>query len=92
MIFFFTHHSDYLHQQHDTSLTVLVAGLSEGFPLGENDGHSQILKGGDIEEGGVLIVLDVFGVWQVCLIQADRGHRAGNITSATGDERRGRSP
>lgn len=46
----------------DISLTVLVAGLSEWFSLGEDDGHSQILEGGDIEEGGVLIVPDVFVV------------------------------
>lgn len=43
-------------------LTVLVARLPEGLPFGEDDGHHQILEGGDIEEGGVLVVPDVFMV------------------------------
>ena len=66
-------------------LTVLVAGLSEGLSLGEDDGNSQILEGGDVEEGGVLVVLDVFVVVRGRYVQAEAG--AGNITGTTGDER-----
>lgn len=51
---------------------VLVAGLSEWFSLGEDDGHSQVLEGGDVEEGGVLVVLDVFVVVCTCYILAVR--------------------
>jgi hypothetical protein len=40
-------------------LTVFVTGLSEGLPLGEDDGHDEVLEGGDVEQGGVLVVLDV---------------------------------
>lgn len=43
-------------------LTVLVAGLSEGFAFGENDGDSQILERGDVEQAGVLVVQDVMFV------------------------------
>lgn len=66
-------------------LTVLVAGLSEWLSLGEDDGNSQILEGGDVEEGGVLVVLDVFVVVRGRYVQAEAG--AGNITGTTGDER-----
>ena len=66
-------------------LTVLVAGLPEGLSLGEDDGNSQILEGGDVEEGGVLVVLDVFVVVRGRYVQAEAG--AGNITGTTGGER-----
>lgn len=46
-------------------LTVLVAWLSKGLSLGENDSHSQILEGGDVEEGGVLVVPYVFVVLRI---------------------------
>lgn len=72
--------------QHPVSLTVLVARLSEGLPLRENDGHNQILEGGDVEEGGVLIVLDVFGVGRAGHVQAVRG--TGNVAGAAGDQKR----
>lgn len=63
-------------------LTVLVARLPEGFSFGENDGDNEILEGGDIEETGVLKVLDVvfihfcvveFGHVQVIRVIADAG-------------------
>lgn len=59
-----------------TTLTALVAGLSEGLPLGENDGHGQILEGRDVEEGGVLVVLDVLVV-NIGLIARRTGNVAG---------------
>lgn len=51
--------------------TIFVAGLPEGLSLGENDCNDEILEGGDIEEAGVLKVLDVVLV-QVGAIQV--GH------------------
>lgn len=62
--------------------------MSEGLPLGENDGHSQVLKGGDVEEGGVLVVPDVFVVVGGGYIHAVRGSGAGHVTGTTGEERR----
>lgn len=62
-------------------LTVLVAGLSKGLSFGENDGNSQILEGGDIEEAGVLIVLDVFGA-RCVIAMGEIG--AGGITGTAG--------
>lgn len=59
-----------------TTLTALVAGLSEGLPLGENDGHGQILEGRDVEEGGVLVVPDVLVV-NIGLIARGTGNVAG---------------
>lgn len=61
-------------------LTVLVAGLSEGFSLGENDGHDQILEGGDVEEAGVLVVSDVFGVQSARCVLALVENGAGHVT------------
>ena len=64
------------------SLTVLVAGLSERFALGENNGNNEILEAGDIEEAGVLKILDIVVVHfrlivvrhiQVCCVVADAG-------------------
>lgn len=75
-------------RQHRIRLTVLVAWLSKGLSLGENDGHSQILEGGDIEEGGVLVVPDVFVVVRACHVLAVRETGAGNITGATGGEKK----
>lgn len=66
------------------SLTILVAGLSERFSLGEDDGHSQVLEGGDVEEGGVLVVPDVFGVDRSCHVLAERETGAGNVAGAAG--------
>lgn len=43
-------------------LTVFIAWLSERFSLGEDDGHCQVLEGGDVEECSVLIVFDVLVV------------------------------
>ena len=43
-------------------LTVLVAGLSEGLALGEDDGHDDVLEGRHVEDAGVLVVGDVVGV------------------------------
>lgn len=63
-------------------LTVLVAWLSEGFSFGENDGNSQILKGGDVEETGVLIVPDVFGVVSGCCVLALGEVGAGHVAGA----------
>lgn len=40
-------------------LTILVTGLSERFALWENNGNDEILERGDVEETGVLEVLDV---------------------------------
>lgn len=40
-------------------LTILIARLPERFALGENNSNNEILEGGDIEEAGVLIVLNV---------------------------------
>lgn len=40
-------------------LTILVGGLPERLALRENDGNNEILEAGDIEEAGVLKVLDV---------------------------------
>lgn len=40
-------------------LTILVARLPERFALWENNGNNEILEAGDIEEAGVLKVLDV---------------------------------
>lgn len=69
-------------------LTVLVAGLSEGLPLGENDGHSQILEGRHVEKGGVLVVLDVLVV-HVGLVSF--GRHPGNVagTASRGEEEGG---
>lgn len=69
-----------------TALTVLVAGLSEGLPLGENDGHSQILEGRHVEEGGVLVVSDVLVV-HIGLVSV--GHWTGNVAGTTKQERKG---
>lgn len=74
-----------LHQD-QTVLTVLVARLSEGLSFGENDGYSQILEGGDVEEGGVLVVFDVFVVMGACYIWAVRKTGSGNITGTKGGE------
>lgn len=49
-------------------LTVLVARLPERFALGENNGNNEVLEGGDIEEAGVLIVLDVM-VIDFCVVE-----------------------
>lgn len=68
-------------------LTVLVARLSKGLPFGENDGHRQILEGRDVEEGGVLVVTDVFVV-NVGLVPTVRGTGAGDITGTTGGQKR----
>lgn len=68
-------------------LTVLVARLSEGLPFGENDGHRQILEGRDVEEGGVLVVMDV-SVVNVRLVPAVRGTGAGDITGAAWGQKR----
>ena len=68
------------------SLTVLVAWLSEGLSLGENNGHSQILEGGDVEEGGVLIVPDVFVVVRGCFIKAPRETGSRDITGTAGEK------
>lgn len=62
--------------------------MSERFSFGEYDGHSQILEGGDVEEGRVLVVPDVFVVVRACYVQAVRGTGAGDITGAAGDETR----
>lgn len=63
-----------------TTLTVLVAGLPEGLPLGEDDGHSQVLEGRHVEEGGVLVVTDVLGV-HVGLVHV--GRQTGNVAGTT---------
>lgn len=67
-------------------LTVLVARLSEGFSFGENDGNSQILKRRDVEEAGVLVVPDVFGVVCARCVLALRETGGGHITGATGQK------
>lgn len=61
-------------------LTVLVAWLSEGFSFGENNGNSQILERWDVEETGVLVVSDVFGVVSACCVLALGEIGAGHIT------------
>lgn len=66
-------------------LTVLVAGLPEGLPLWEDNGYSQVLEGGDVEEGGVLVVPDVFKVMRRCDIVRKTG--TGNVTGAAKEER-----
>ena len=43
-------------------LTVLVAGLSEGLSLGEDNGYDDVLEGRHVEDAGVLVVLDVVRV------------------------------
>ena len=53
------------------ALTVLIARLSEGLPLGEDDGHDEVLERGDVEECSVLVVLDVVVV-QLGLIKLPR--------------------
>lgn len=63
-----------------TTLTVLVAWLSEGLPLGENDSHRQILEGRDVEEGRVLVVPDVLGV-NISIVYV--GHGIGNVAGTT---------
>lgn len=40
-------------------LTILIARLPERFAFGENNSNNEILEGRDVEEAGVLIVLDV---------------------------------
>lgn len=40
-------------------LTIFVARLSERFPLRENNGDNKILEAGDVEDAGVLKVLNV---------------------------------
>ena len=49
-------------------LTVPVAGQPEGLPLGEDDGHGQVLEGGHVEQRGVLVVTDVL------VVVGPRGH------------------
>lgn len=90
VISFHTRHCDSLSvkQQH-TALTVLVARLSEGLSLGENDGHGQILEGGDVEEGGVLVVHDVFFIMRGCYVPAVREIGTGRVTGAKRDKKRG---
>lgn len=61
-------------------LTVLVAWLPEGFSFGENDGNNQILKRRDVEETGVLVVFDVFGVVNARCVLALSEIGAGHIT------------
>lgn len=61
--------------------------MSEGFSLGKNDRHSYILEGGDVEEGRVLIVPDVFMVLRISYINSEREDGPGNITSAAGKEK-----
>lgn len=65
-------------------LTVLVAGLSERFPFGENDGNSQILKRRHVEETGVLVVLDVFGAVGTGCVLAVKETGAGHVTGTAG--------
>lgn len=48
-------------------LTILVARLPERFAFGENNGNNEILEGGDVEEAGVLVVLDIVVV-QFCVV------------------------
>ena len=88
IISFHTHQNNQSNDQCFNSRTVLVAGLSERLPLGENDGHGQILEGGDVEEGGVLVVLDVFVVVRARHIHALRGTGVGNVAGTAGGERR----
>lgn len=54
-------------------LTVFVAWLSEGLPLGEDDGHDEVLEGGDVEQGGVLVVLDVVVVLRGVVFRGEVG-------------------
>lgn len=61
-------------------LTVFVARLSERLPLGEYDGHSQVLEGGDVEESSVLIVLDVLVVDMLSYVETMGDTGTGNIT------------
>lgn len=49
------------------SHTIFVARLSERFPLGENNGNDKILEAGNVEEAGVLKVLNVV-VFHLCAI------------------------
>lgn len=65
-------------------LTVPVAGLSEGLPFGENDGHNQILEGGHVEERGVLVVPDVLVVGSPGRVHALRETLSGDVTGAAG--------
>lgn len=69
-----------------TSLTVLVAWLSEGFSLREDDSHRQVLERGDVEKGGVLVVFDVFLIFGDCNIQIVGEIGSGNVTGAAGEE------
>lgn len=68
------------------TLTVFVSGLSEGPPLGENDGHHQVLEGGNVEEGGVLIVPDVFMVNRCGHVQAAIEPGPGAVAGTAGKE------
>lgn len=68
------------------SLTVFVSGLPEGPPLGENNGHHQVLEGGDVEEGGVLIVPDVFMVNRCRHVQAAIEPGPGAVAGTAGEE------
>lgn len=52
-------------------LTILVGGLPERLALRENDGNNEILEAGDIEEAGVLKVLDVVVV-HLCVVVVRR--------------------
>lgn len=40
-------------------LTVFITGLTEWFAFGKNNGNNEVLKAGDVEQGSVLVVLDV---------------------------------
>lgn len=66
-------------------LTVLVAWLSEGLSLGEDDSHYEVLERGDVEEASVLVVLNVvvvqlFGLIVLLREVGERGQVAGTIT------------
>lgn len=66
-------------------LTVLVAWLSEGLSLGEDDSHYKVLERGDVEEGSVFVVLNVvvvqlFGLIVFLRHVGERAQVAGTTT------------
>lgn len=67
-------------------LTVFVAGLSEGFAFGENNGNNKILKAGDVEEARILKVLDVVFVY-LCVVVVRLVQVGGEVADTEGEQK-----
>lgn len=68
-------------------LTVFIAGLSEGLSFWVDNGHHQILERGDVEQGGVFVVTDVFVIYGMSYVWID-GESYSRCIASTGEQER----